>query len=205
MLKNYVTSVGQRFYILADGPTHMLIMQRPRIFFFLLAPLLCALLPGLAVTRPASAAAPPAAAIAVADAATRDLAGVRAAERRRAQAIASRDVATLRNLVSGDYYHVETNGRVRTKSELLQLLERDAYEFRSYDVSDVEIRLLDGGRAALVTGRLNADLQQPNRSGDFRGRFVRMWQWSPEGWRNTMHQSTEIRAALPPREIRPQP
>lgn len=181
----------------------MLIMQRPRFSPSLLPSMLCALLLGLAL--PSHAAAPPPASAAVADAATRDLAGVRVAERRRAQAIASRDVATLRSLVSGDYYHVETNGRVRTKSELLQLLERDAYEFRSYDVSDIEIRLLDGGRAALVTGRLNADLQQPNRSGEFRGRFVRMWQWSPEGWRNTMHQSTEIRAVLPPREVRPLP
>lgn len=181
----------------------MLIMQQRRIFRFLLPPLACALLVGLAGAPPATAAAAPAATSL--DASTRDLAGVRAAERKRAQAVANRDVEALRSLISGDYYHVETNGRVRTKTEFLQLLERDAYEFRSYSVADAEIRLFDNGRVAVVVGRLSAELQPPGRVPDYRGRYVRMWQWTPEGWRNTMHQSTEIRTVTPQRDARPLP
>lgn len=123
----------------------------------------------------------------------RELAAVRAAEQQRAAAVASRDIATLRKLISGDYYHVESSGRARTKTEFLQLMTRGEFEFRSYQVDDMETRMLDNGRAALVTGRFRAEAQDANRPRPVRGRYVRMWVLGPEGWRNTMQQSTEIR------------
>lgn len=136
--------------------------------------------------------------------AARELAAVRAAvsaaEQRRAQAVASRDVAALRTMISGDYYHVETGGRARTKTEFLQLLTRDEFEFRSYEVDDHEIRMFDNGRAALVTGRFRAEFQGAGPERELRGRYVRMWVLGPEGWRNTLHQSTEIRPAAVQRE-----
>ncbi len=172
-------------------------------FLLVLLPVLLSALLCLAASQPAAGmtqlpqpgAPTPASAGAAgsgAGAAAGDLTELRAAEQRRAQAVASRDVASLRKLISGDYYHVETGGRARTKTEFLQLLSRDEFEFRSYEVDDMEIRLLDNGRAALVTGRFRAEMQGPNR---LRGRFVRMWVLGPEGWRNTMQQSTEIRSA----------
>ena len=129
------------------------------------------------------------------------LAALRAAELQRAQAVASRDVATLRKLISGDYYHVETTGRARTKTEFLQLLARDEFEFRSYEIDDIETRMLDNGKAALVTGRFRAELHGAQR---LRGRFVRMWVLGPDGWRNTMQQSTEIRPLALQRDARAQ-
>ena len=129
---------------------------------------------------------------------------VRAAEQRRAQAVSSRDVATLRHLISRDYYHVETRGRARTKTEFLQLLTRDEYEFRSYEVDDSEIRMLDNGQAALVTGRFRAAAQGVDGPRDLRGRYVRMWVLGPEGWRNTMQQTTEIRPLAAQRDLRTQ-
>ena len=124
---------------------------------------------------------------------TGEQAAVRAAEQQRAEAVASRDIATLRKLISGDYYHVETGGRARTKTEFLQLLTRGEFEFRSYEVDDMEIKMLDNGRAAVVTGRFRAEMQGANRPRQLRGRYMRMWVLGPEGWRNTMQQSTEIR------------
>lgn len=129
---------------------------------------------------------------------------VRAAEQRRAQAVSSRDVATLRQLISRDYYHVETRGRARTKTEFLQLLTRDEYEFRSYEVDDTEIRMLDNGQAALVTGRFRAAAHGADGPRDLRGRYVRMWVLGPEGWRNTMQQTTEIRPLAAQRDLRTQ-
>ncbi|WP_229520518.1 nuclear transport factor 2 family protein [Massilia sp. NP310] len=131
-------------------------------------------------------------------------AAVRAAEQRRAQAVSSRDVATLRHLISRDYYHVETRGRARTRTEFLQLLTRDEYEFRSYEVDDTEIRMLDNGQAALVTGRFRAAAQGADGPRDLRGRYVRMWVLGPEGWRNTMQQTTEIRPLAAQRDLRTQ-
>lgn len=132
--------------------------------------------------------------------AAQDLAALRAAEQRRAQAVAKRDIATLRQLISGNYYHVETTGRARTKTEFLQSLARDEYEFRSYEVGNMETTMIDNGRAALVTGRFKAEMQGPHRSGELRGRYVRMWMLGPDGWRNTMQQSTEIRSPASQRE-----
>lgn len=134
-------------------------------------------LPGAAVTTTQSAT----------------LTALRDAERRRTDAIAARDVDTLRDIIATDYYHVETNGRVRTRSEFLQLLARDEYEFRSYTIVSMEIQLLDSGRTAIVRGRFHADLPPSSRAREFRGRYVRVWQLQADGWRNTMMQSTEIR------------
>lgn len=135
---------------------------------------------------------------------TGEAAAVRAAEQQRAEAVASRDIAALRKLISGDYYHVESSGRARTKTEFLQLLSRDEYEFRSYEVDNTEIRMLDNGRAAVVTGRFRAEAQDADRPRPLRGRYVRMWVLGPEGWRNAMQQTTEIRPLATPGEARAQ-
>lgn len=121
------------------------------------------------------------------------LVALRDAERRRAVAVAARDVDTLRDIIATDYYHVEPNGRVRTRSEYLQLLARDEYEFRAYTNVSMEIQLLDSGHTAIVRGRFHAELPPSGRAREFRGRYVRVWQLQPDGWRNTMMQSTEIR------------
>lgn len=123
------------------------------------------------------------------------LTALRDAERRRANAVAARDVDTLRDIIATDYYHVEPNGRVRTRSEYLQLLARDEYEFRAYTNVSMEIQLLDSGHTAIVRGRFHAELLPSGRAREFRGRYVRVWQLQPDGWRNTMMQSTEIRPA----------
>ncbi len=120
---------------------------------------------------------------------------LRDAERHLAEAVATRDVDALRDLIATDYYHVETNGRVRTRSEFMQVLARDEYEFRSYSNVSMEIQLLDSGHTAIVRGRMQADLQPAGGPREFRGRYVRVWQLQTDGWRNTMMQSTEIRPA----------
>ena len=119
-------------------------------------------------------------------------AGVREAERLRAQALIQRDIDTLRRLISGDYYHVESNGRVRTKTEFLQALARDEYRIRNYGVEEMEIRLVDDGGTAIVTGTYRSvPMDQPATT--LRGRYVRIWTRYPEGWRVALHQGTQIR------------
>lgn len=118
-------------------------------------------------------------------------AGVREAERLRAQALAQRDIETLRRLISGDYYHVESNGRVRTKAEFLQALARDEYRIRGYGVDEMEIRVVDDGGTAIVTGTYRATSMDPP-STPLRGRYVRVWTRHPDGWRNALHQGTQL-------------
>lgn len=123
---------------------------------------------------------------------TQAAAGVREAERQRAQALVQRDIDALRRLISGDYYHVESNGRVRTKTEFLQALARDEYRIRNYGVEEMEIRLVDDGGTAIVTGTYRSvPMDQPATT--LRGRYVRIWTRYPEGWRVGLHQGTQIR------------
>lgn len=115
-------------------------------------------------------------------------------ERQRAAAIVRGDTATLRTLMDRQYYHVESRGRVRSKTELLTAIERDDIRFRVYETESTEIQVLDRGGAALVTGVFRSQMAAAG-SKPFRGRYVRVWVRQPDGWKNTFHQTTEIRPA----------
>ena len=160
-------------------------------------------LPGPTGAGAAVAAGPPAAPL-PASVAAQATGSVRDAERLRAQALAQRDIDALRRLISGDYYHVESNGRVRTKAEFLQALARDELRLRGYGLEDMEITLGEGGATAIVTGtyRTYRTGAPDAADGPVRGRYVRVWTRHPDGWRNALHQSTEIRPA-PARLPRP--
>ena len=114
-------------------------------------------------------------------------------ERIRATAIEEGDAGTLRQLMDRSYLHVDSRGRVRSKTELLTRLERQQMQFRAYDLGAPEVTLLDGGDAAVVTGTFRSAMRTAAGPKPFRGRYVRVWVRQPEGWKNTFHQVTEIR------------
>ncbi|MCC2974802.1 nuclear transport factor 2 family protein [Massilia sp. IC2-476] len=115
-------------------------------------------------------------------------------ERQRARAILQRDVATLLHLMDRQYHHIDSRGRVRSKTELMTALERDAFRFRVYEIESNDVQLLDGGTTALSTGIFRS--QQVGASArPFRGRYVHVWVRQPDGWKNSFHQATAIRPA----------
>ena len=113
-------------------------------------------------------------------------------EKQRSDAIVKADIATLRSLMDRYYRHVESRGRVRSKTELLTALERRELRFVSYENESTEVQVLDGGKVAVVAGvfRSRQESGKP-----FRGRYVRVWVRESNGWKNTFHQGTEIRPA----------
>lgn len=115
-------------------------------------------------------------------------------ERQRARAILRRDVPTLLYLMDRQYLHIDSRGRVRSKTELMTALERDAFRFRIYEIETNEVQLLDKGSTALSTGSFRS-LQAGASARPFRGRFVHLWVRQPDGWKNTFHQATAIRPA----------
>jgi hypothetical protein len=115
-------------------------------------------------------------------------------ERQRANAIVQRDVATLRHLMDRQYYHVDSRGRVRSKTELLTALERNDFRFRLYEIESHEVQVLEGGSAALVTGTFRS-LQAGASAKPLRFRFAHLWIRQPDGWKSSFHQSTAIRPA----------
>ncbi|BDT58745.1 hypothetical protein MasN3_22390 [Massilia varians] len=120
--------------------------------------------------------------------------GVREAERQRALALNERDIELLRRLMGGNYRHVETNGRLRSKTEFLQALARDEYRIRHYALEDMEVEVVSGD-VAIVTGTYRAARYELGSAQPLRGRYVRVWTRQPEGWRISLHQGTEIKTA----------
>ncbi len=114
-----------------------------------------------------------------------------ALEKQRADAIVQRDKPALQRLMDRYYRHVESRGRVRSKTELLTALERNDFRFQTYDNETAEIQLLDGGKTAIIAGEFRS--QQEGRK-VFHGRYVRIWVQQRDGWKNTFHQGTEIRS-----------
>lgn len=117
-----------------------------------------------------------------------------ALERQRIGAILRRDVQVLRTLMDRQYYHVESRGRLRSKTELLTAIERNDIQFRLYEAESTDVQLLDSGATAIVTGIFRSQ-QAGAGARQYRGRYVRVWVRQPDGWKNTFHQSTEIRPA----------
>lgn len=115
-------------------------------------------------------------------------------ERQRANAIVQRDVAALRHLMDRQYYHVDSRGRVRSKTELLTALERNDFRFRLYQIESTEVQVLEGGGAALVTGTFRS-LQAGRSAKPQRFRYAHLWIRQPDGWKSSFHQSTAIRPA----------
>lgn len=118
-----------------------------------------------------------------------------ALEKQRSEAILRADIPTLRNLMDRYYRHVESRGRVRSKTELLTALERQDVRFVSYENESTEIQLLDGGKVAVIAGVFRS---RQEGGKPFRGRYVRVWVREADGWKNTFHQGTEIRPANEP-------
>lgn len=115
-------------------------------------------------------------------------------ERQRAKAIVQGDIAALRHLMDRQYYHVDSRGRVRSKTELLTALERKDFRFRLYEIDSTEVQMLEGDNAALVTGTFRT-LQAGAPAKPLRFRFAHLWIRQPDGWKNSFHQSTAIRPA----------
>lgn len=115
-------------------------------------------------------------------------------ERQRAKAILQNDIAALRYLMDREYYHVDSRGRVRSKTELLIALERKDFRFRLYEIDSTEVHMLEGGNAALVTGTYRA-LMAGDAAKPPRFRYAHLWIRQPDGWKNSFHQSTAIRPA----------
>ena len=143
---------------------------------------------GQLLWNPASAAAPSAEQSAVVD---REVeAHLVALEKQRADAIVQRNIPVLRELMDRYYRHVESRGRVRSKVELLTALERGEFVFQTYEPESVDVQVLDGGQAAIVAGVFRSQLKGGK---PFRARYVHVWVHKSDGWKNTFHQSTEIR------------
>lgn len=116
---------------------------------------------------------------------------VLAAEQERLRAFVQEDVITLKSLLGGDYYHVDSYGRVRSKTEFLQALERGEFADIKITVGDTDVTRT--GAIAVVRGVLKIERRSTPVVEKYSLRYVRLWQFISGHWVNTFHQTTRVR------------
>lgn len=114
------------------------------------------------------------------------------AERNRADALVRKDVRTLRFLLGFNYYHVESNGRVRSKTDFLQAIDRGEFALLGFRLEESEIEAF--GDFAIVRGVQVIERGAAGAARQYKVRYLRVWQRVGTQWVNTVHQSTEVRA-----------
>jgi uncharacterized protein (TIGR02246 family) len=117
---------------------------------------------------------------------------VLAVDARRIAALVTGDLATIAELTSDDYTHVETNGGLRGKAEFLQLISRPGFRFVRWTIDENHVRVF--GDTAVVTGRYRNVVHLPDggEQPEKRARHLRVWVRQAGAWRNVAHQATRL-------------
>jgi ketosteroid isomerase-like protein len=116
---------------------------------------------------------------------------IRELEALRAEAIVQSDVASLRQMTGDEYRHIDARGQLRSKEEFLESLSGGLTHYTLYRVTDNTVVV--EGDVAIVTGRFyNEQLQANGTIIAKSGRHVRVYVRRNAGWRNIVHQGTEI-------------
>jgi len=120
---------------------------------------------------------------------TEDL--IRQLERRRIDALVSKDWETLSSLLADDLVHIHANGTVENKSSYLKTMATQ-FEVQSVDRPLLEVRVCVD--SAIVTGPLNQSLRliQSGEMVDMRAVATQIWVKRPDGWFQCGFQATRV-------------
>ncbi|WP_084397960.1 nuclear transport factor 2 family protein [Henriciella aquimarina] len=109
----------------------------------------------------------------------------------RLKAMLEADVETLERITGDDYVHVESSGKVRTKTEFLDGFRNRDYRFESFVIEQNDVNML--GSVAVVTGRYHNIIETPAGVQPIKhARHVRVYALRDGQWINVTHQATEI-------------
>jgi hypothetical protein len=158
------------------------------VFAMIAASALLTLLPGQPVH-----AAPQHAAGAQESESARQIAEVLSLEQLRTRAIAQKDVTVLKSLIGPTYCHIDSSGRLRTKTDFILSIERGEFNSAKYTIDSAEVEI--NGTVALVRGIFTVEKGDGNTVERYSGRYVRVWTNTAGRWMNTMQQATRIRAS----------
>lgn len=122
-----------------------------------------------------------------------------AVERERWRALTEADTNTLKSLLGRNYYHIDSGGRLRSKTEFLQAIERGDFVQMKFSSSNHEIEI--EGPMAIIRGLCSIEQQSNSSSDKYILRYVRVWQLISGRWVNTMHQTTRIKGTPEIREL----
>ena len=111
-------------------------------------------------------------------------------DRQRRAAMAEKDVATLRRLLSDDLIYTHSTARLDTKKSLIDAMESGATVYTGVEPSDVVAQ--DLGSAVVLTGGAAISVNSGGKPNSFRVRFTDVYAEKGGQWEMVTWQSTKL-------------
>jgi ketosteroid isomerase-like protein len=109
-------------------------------------------------------------------------------DRKRMQAMAHKDLATLDALISEDLVYTHSSARIDTKKSLIGAMESGATVYTGVEPSEVKAQ--DLGDTVVLTGNARISVNSGGRAMNFGVRFTDVWankggRWQMVAWQST--------------------
>ena len=109
-------------------------------------------------------------------------------DRKRMQAMAQKDIATLKALLADDLVYTHSSARIDTKQSLIGGMEAGSTVYSAVEPSDVKAQ--DLGDAVVLTGQARISVNSDGRPMSFTVRFTDVYankggQWQMVTWQST--------------------
>ena len=114
-------------------------------------------------------------------------------ERQWRQAQLAGDVQGMEKLLSDNFIGITVTGKVVTKVQQLDRMRQRQLVITRFEASDVKVKLLGGGKVAIVNALAQVEGQADARRVDGSFRYTRIYQRLPSGlWKITNFEATRV-------------
>jgi len=111
-------------------------------------------------------------------------------DKKRMQAMAQRDLATLRNLIADDLVYTHSSARIDTKQSLIGNMESGSTVYSAVEPSEVKAQ--DLGDAVVLTGKARIGVNSGGNAMSFTVRFTDVYARRGGQWQMVTWQSTRV-------------
>ena len=111
-------------------------------------------------------------------------------DRRRMEAMARKDIATLNELISDDLVYTHSSARLDTKQSLIGAMESGQTVYTAVVPSDVKAQ--DYGNTVVLTGSARISVNSGGNAMNFGVRFTDVWVNKGGNWQMVAWQSTKL-------------
>jgi hypothetical protein len=111
-------------------------------------------------------------------------------DRKRMNAMAQKDLATLNTLLSNDLVYTHSTARLDTKKSLLEAMESGRTVYTGVEPSDVKAQ--DLGTAVVLTGTARIHVLSNGKPNSFGVRFTDVYVNKGDEWQMVTWQSTRL-------------
>ena len=117
----------------------------------------------------------------------------------RAAQLAS-DIPAMEKLLSENYIGITVTGKIVTKAQQLDRMRERQLVITRFEASDVKVKVLGGGKVAVVNAIAQVEGESDKRRIDGAFRYTRIYQLLPNGiWKITNFEATRVTAPDSPK------